>query len=275
MIDKFVSKEVLKISNLSFAYATKEVFDNISFSIKSGEILCLMGPNGCGKTTLIDNILAIHKSKAGEIILMDKPLSRLKRHEIAQDIAYVPQIHSVTFPYTVKEVVMMGRTAYAGMFGEPGADDEVIALEALSKVGILHYADKPYSMLSGGEIKLVLLARALGQRTAMIIMDEPTAHLDFKNELLFLETIADLCANENIAVLMATHAPSHAFYFKSRGINTNAAIMNKGSIVAYGDPDRVVTEDNIRDVYGVKAKITVELDDDGNEIKTVTLLKTV
>lgn len=267
--------EVLKVSNLSFAYGSKEVFQDISFSMQAGEILCLMGPNGCGKTTLIDNIMAIHKPKSGDIELMNEPLHKYKRHQIAQNIAYVPQIHDITFPYTVKEIVMMGRTAYTGMFGEPKPEDEEIVLEALDKIGILHFAEKPYSRLSGGEVKLVLLARALGQKTSMIIMDEPTAHLDFKNELLFLETIVDLCSKEDIAVLMATHSPSHAFYFGAKGLNCHAAMMSKEKIIAYGSPDQVVTEENIKEVYGVKASITTNCDDDGFEMKAVTLFRTV
>ena len=267
--------EVLKVCNLSFSYGDKEIFENVSLSMRAGEILCLMGPNGCGKTTLIDNIMAIHKPKTGEIELMGEPLRKYKRHHIAQNIAYVPQIHNITFPYTVKEVVVMGRTAYTGIFGEPQPEDDEVALEALEKVGISHFAEQPYSRLSGGEVKLVLLARALGQRTAMIIMDEPTAHLDFKNELLFLETIVDLCKKENMAVLMATHSPSHAFYFAAKGLNCRAAMMSQGKMIACGHPDNVVTERNIREVYGVKASISTDYDDDGLEMKTVTLFRTV
>ena len=268
-------REVLQIYNLSFSYGEKEIFNNISLGMHPGEILCLMGPNGCGKTTLIDNIMAIHRPSAGEIELMGEPLSKYKRYEIAQNIAYVPQIHDITFPYTVKEIVMMGRTAYTGFFGEPKPEDEAISLKALEKVGILDFADKPYSRLSGGEVKLVLLARALGQKTSLIIMDEPTAHLDFKNELLFLETIVGLCSKEDIAVLMATHSPSHAYYFAAKGLNCHAAMMNKGRLVSYGVPDQVVTEKNIADVYGVRAKISAEYDSSGIEMKTVTLFETV
>ncbi|MCL2817583.1 MAG: ABC transporter ATP-binding protein [Clostridiales bacterium] len=267
--------DVLKVSTLSFSYGKKAVFEDISLALRAGEILCLMGPNGCGKTTLIDNIMAIHRPKAGGIRLMGQPLRGYKRHEIAQHIAYVPQIHNITFPYTVREVVLMGRTAYTGVFGEPKPEDEGIALEALEKIGIGRFAEKPYSQLSGGEVKLVLLARALCQKTAMIIMDEPTAHLDFKNELLFLETIVELCAKENMAVLMATHSPSHPFWFAAKGLNCRAAMMSQGKLIACGHPEDVVTERNIREVYGVKARITADRDDDGLEMKTVTLFSTI
>jgi iron complex transport system ATP-binding protein len=267
--------EVLRVNNLGFGYSMKEIFSDISFSISPGEILCLMGPNGCGKTTLLDNIMAIHKPKGGDITLMGQPIGNYKRIQIAQNIAYVPQIHNITFPYTVREIVMMGRTAHTGPFSEPNKVDEKICIEALEKVGILNLAQKPYSNLSGGEVKLVLLARALSQKTSIIIMDEPTAYLDFKNELLFLETIVELCQYEKIAILMATHSPEHAFYFASKNLPVKAALMSEGQFAAYGKPDTVVTEQNIERVFGVKAKLHCQLDDRGCEIKTINLLRTI
>lgn len=267
--------EVLKVKNLKFSYGSKDVFHDISLSISAGEILCLMGPNGCGKTTLIDTMMRIHMPNDGEIILMGQPVNSYKRSQIAQNISYVPQIHNITFPYTVKEIVMMGRTAYTGTFSEPKQEDKIICDEALERVGIYHLAEKPYNKMSGGEVKLVLLARALSQRTPLIIMDEPTAYLDFKNELLFLETIVELCAKERIAVLMATHSPDHAFYFDSKKLFVKAALMCEGQMLAYGEPEKVITEKNIEQVYGVKAKVNSQIDDSGSVIKTITLLRTL
>lgn len=266
--------EILRIHNLGFSYSTKEVFHNISLSISAGEILCLMGPNGCGKTTLIDSIMAIHRPDQGEIHLMGQPLDSYKRRQIAQNIAYVPQIHNITFPYSVMEVVMMGRSAHIGTFGQPSSIDKSESIEALKKVGILHLSDKPYSKLSGGEVKLVLLARALSQRTPLIIMDEPTAYLDFKNELIFLETIAELCSKEKIAVLMATHSPDHAFYFSSQGLFVQGALMSNGSMYSYGNVHKVITEENIEKVYGVKTRVHPVIGEGDNMIKSVTLLRT-
>jgi iron complex transport system ATP-binding protein len=217
-----------------------------------------MGPNGCGKTTLLDNVMAIHKPGAGKIDLMGAPLQSYKRLQIARHIAYVPQTHQIAFPYTVWEVVLMGRTAHMGAFGSPQPEDEDIALAALEKTGMAYFADTPYDRLSGGEVKLVLLARALGQQTALLVMDEPAAHLDLKNELLFLETFARLCREEHIAVLMATHSPSHPFFFEGKGLDCRTAMMGHGKILACGRPEDTVTAETIRQVYGVQAKITEE-----------------
>ncbi len=267
--------ELLRVENLAFSYGRRQVFRDVSFSVPAGQIVCLMGPNGCGKTTLLDNIMAIHRPDQGSITLLGKPLHAYKRHEIASEIAYVPQIHDVHFPYTVREVVMLGRTAYTGLFGEPDEEDEAVCLAAMRRVGVDRFADQPYSRLSGGEIKLVLLARALGQQTRLILMDEPTAHLDYRNELLFLETIASLVAKERISVLMATHSPEHAFYFAGLGTETRAAMFKDGTIFAYGDPEEVITEAALEQVYGVKARIVTDIDEQGRAIRSISLRRTI
>ena len=264
----------LEVRDLSFSYGSNRVFSDINLEASQADIVCLMGPNGCGKTTLLDSILALKKPQSGRILLCGRPVGDMKRHEIAQTISYVPQIHEVSFPYTVREMVLMGRTAYTGAFNRPSKEDEIICDEAMCRIGIDTMADRPYSMLSGGEIKLVLLARALGQKTPLLLMDEPTAHLDFKNELLFLETVAGLCAEEDITVVIATHSPDHAFYFDRKGLSVKAAMMSCGGIVRFGRPDEVISAENIYDVYGVKAKIIKDTDEAGRAFCTVMLLET-
>lgn len=267
--------KLAQIIDLSFAYEEKPVFEHISMEVNSGEIVCLMGPNGCGKTTLIDNIMAVHKPQAGEILLDGRPVGQYRRQQIAQKIAYVPQSHGITFAYTVKEVVKMGRTAHVGLFAEPSADDEEISLAALDKVGMLGFAERPYSQLSGGEVKMVLLARAIGQGSKMIIMDEPTAHLDFRNELIFLETVTRLVRNEGLAVLMATHSPGHAFYFEAKQVPVRTLLMSKGRVIAEDVPGKVITEDAVARVYGVASRIDSTTDSKGQTMKTITLFDTI
>ena len=274
--EMMTDKKILEVKNISFAYDDYIVYQGLSFFIKPGEVLCLMGPNGCGKTTVIDTLLGMHRPTKGEVLLCGKSLTSYKRHEIAQKIAYVPQLHSITFPFTVLQVVLMGRMSYTGLFGEPDENDEKIALEALEKVGMLQYAQRPYNLLSGGEIKLVLLARALGQQTPLIILDEPTAHLDFKNELIFLETISDICKNSDIAVIMATHVPDHAFYFESMGLSTYVGLMSRESkgFDKLHKASMVLNEEAIAQTYKVKAKIVSAFDEE-REHKTVALFSTI
>ena len=266
---------VIEISSLYFSYGNKQVLNNLSLSIPRGKVVCLMGQNGSGKTTLIDIIMGLNKFVEGNIHINDKDIKGIKTIEIAKQIAYVPQIHKITFPYTVKEVVMMGRTAYMGLFGGPKKKDDEIVMNALKMVGIEDYADRPYSQLSGGEIKLVLLARALGQGTDIIVMDEPTAHLDLKNELLFLETVSKIVSEENKTVLIATHSPEHAFYFERLKTDVEAALMKDGQIYKIGVPSDIITKESIKDVFNVDADIITTTNDDGIEEKTICLRNTI
>ncbi len=261
--------DILSVQDLIFSYGRHRVLTNVSLTASPGEVTCLLGPNGCGKTTLLDCIMALHKPESGRVMLSGRNIEQVKRHEIARKIAYVPQIHDVTFPYTVREIVLMGRTAYAGAFSRPTQADEQLADAAIERIGIAHYADTPYSRLSGGEIKLVLLARALAQKSRLLLLDEPTAHLDMNNELRFLQTLAELCRDESITAIMATHAPEHAFYFEAQGLPVKAAMMSGGHVAYTGRPEQVITAENILSVYGIHSKI---VRDDENGTKTILKL---
>jgi iron complex transport system ATP-binding protein len=265
--------ELLSIRGLSFSFGRRQIFRDVSLSAVPGGVLCLMGPNGCGKTTLLDCVMALQTPSSGEVRLMGKPVSAYRRHELAQKMSFVPQIHEITFPYTVREVVLMGRTAHAASLGRPTEEDERLCLKAIERVGLMAYLDTPYNTLSGGEVKLVLLARALGQGAPLILMDEPTAHLDFRNEMRFLETTADLCRNEGLSVVLATHSPDHAFYFSARAVPITAALFGGGTIRCLGRPEDVVNEETIRAVYGVKAKILTDTAENGTVVRSVSLIE--
>lgn len=178
------NKAMLKIKDVSFAYNTNLVLKDINWQVNSGEIWCLMGRNGCGKSTLLDCILGINKLQSGSVVLADKPLWEYSPKSLARYLSYIPQVHERSFPYKVRQIVLMGRTAHLGGMGLPQAEDKILVKEAMESVGIAHLADRPYTQISGGETQMVLLARALVQQTPLIIMDEPTAHLDYYNELL-------------------------------------------------------------------------------------------
>ena len=267
---------VLSAEGVSFGYEKgQDLFRDVSFAVRQGEVYCLFGPNGCGKTTLLDCVMGINKVNSGAIKLLDKDVAGYKREDFAKQVAYVPQVHSRAFPYTVKQVVMMGRNAYAGAFGSPKSEDEDIAMESIRQVGLEKFTDTPYTRLSGGEVQLVMLARALGQRTKIIIMDEPTCHLDFANEVRFLETLVKLCGDAELSILMATHTPNHAYYFETHGLEVRVALMYEQKLAQTGAPTEVLTEEIIEKVYGIKAKIITYKDADGKEQRNIALLRTV
>ncbi len=246
---------VLKIENLSFEHGKTPVFNQISFELETGGIFCLFGPNGCGKSTLIECILGYLKPSGGNILLNNKPISKIKPADLAKSIGYVPQSHAKNFPYKVIDIVLMGRAAYTGTFSSPSAEDLAIAESALETLGLAHLKNKPYTQLSGGQTQLVMLARALTQETPVILMDEPTAHLDFRHELIILETIVKLIKEKNISIIMATHFPNHAFYFENSGVNTQVALMNNHVFEAIGNPTDVLTEENMLKTFSIYSKL--------------------
>ena len=252
---------LLELCDVHFGYdAHREVLSGVSLELARGECLCLMGPNGCGKSTLIDCILGENKPSAGTIALDGRDALGLSAIERARLISYVPQVHDRTFPYTVEHVVLMGRTARAGMFAGPGTDaDRELVAKALAACGIAELAEKPYTSLSGGEMQMVMLARALVQDAPLMVMDEPTAHLDFRNELLFLETLEGLVRERGVTVLMATHAPNQAFHLEAADVPTRVALMGGGRVESSGRPHEVLTEQALLQVFGVEGRL-VELD---------------
>jgi iron complex transport system ATP-binding protein len=246
---------IISVEQAAFDYGTGQVFAGVSFGVAIGEVLCLLGSNGSGKTTLLECILGIKRLGAGEIRIDGKNTARLGAREIARSMAYVPQRHETVFPYAVLDIVTMGRAPYIPFFGTPSAADLRYAEEALQAAGIGHLKDRPYTQISGGEAQLVMIARALAQKARVLIMDEPTAHLDFRNELMVLETIARLVVEQGVALIMATHSPNHAFHFEGRGIETRVALLHQGQLAAQGTPRKVLSEHTLRESYGVETSV--------------------
>ena len=265
---------LMVIRDVSFSYATKPVFNRISFSVEKGEIFCLIGPNGCGKTTLLDCILGLRHFNTGTLEMMGKKVTRLKPGKIARTMAYVPQVHERTFPYTAKEIVTMGRAAHLGFFQSPSRKDGRLADEAMARIGIRYLSRRPYTQLSGGEVQLVMIARALVQQTPIIIMDEPTAHLDFRYELVIMETISTLVKEKHLSVIMATHFPNHAFYFQGKQIRTSIALLHNGSFLAVGDPESVIDKAKLETLYGINADVISLINSEGSTMKHIIPLNT-
>ncbi|MCG8561077.1 MAG: ABC transporter ATP-binding protein [Hyphomicrobiales bacterium] len=241
---------LLAARDLAIGYGSHVVGRDISLSLGAGEVLSLLGPNGSGKTTLFRTLLGLLPRIAGEIAIAGRPLASLGRREIARMIAYVPQTHAVQFPYSVGDVVLMGRTAHHGAFAGPGRRDRERAAEALDILGIADLALRDYSRVSGGQRQLALIARALAQDAPVIVMDEPTASLDFGNQVVVLNEIRRLAAR-GLAVVLSTHNPDHAFICAQ-----SVLVLHEGAARAAGPPRQVLTAALLSEVYGVD--VTVE-----------------
>jgi len=217
--------------------------------LEKGETICLLGPNGCGKTTLLNCIHGDFVLSSGEILIDGQDVKTMTIAERAMKMGYVFQEHSAPFPYSSLEVVRMGRAPHLGLFQAPTKKDTVLAEKIMDEMGIGHLSAKRYTMLSGGERQLVLIARTLCQEPEMILFDEPTSHLDFKNQALILRTISRL-ADKGLTIIMTSHFPNHAWLLSSR-----VAMMGRGGIVAEGPADTVMTAENLSETYGLKVKV--------------------
>lgn len=246
---------VLAASHVRFSYGGNTVLRDVSLEVRRGSCMCLMGVNGCGKSTFLDCVLGVHRIEAGAITVEGVPINDMRPARLARKVSYVPQVHERSFPYLVDHIVLMGRSAYGRGLGAPDFADMGLVDRALADCGIAHLAKRPYTSLSGGEMQMVLLARALVQEAELIIMDEPTAHLDFKNELRFLEMIEELVKARKVTVLLATHAPNQAFHLANAGVPTQVAVMHEGVVYAVGQPGEVLTEGLLAKVFGIQAVV--------------------
>ncbi len=246
----------LEMKRGAFSYGSRPIFEDISFSIQPGEIFCVVGPNGCGKSTLLDCVLGLNQLKAGELLVDGKPRRSYKPRELAARIAYVPQDHKLTFGFSVLDIVAMGRTYEARMFDPPGEKQKAAAMHALELVGMEGFAERDYTKLSGGELQLVLIARALCQNAKVLVMDEPTAHLDFRHELTVMEIVARLVRDEGISILMATHFLNQAYYLEGANVPTRVALMDSGHFGAVGTASEVLNEENLRNVFRIITEVS-------------------
>ena len=234
---------------LGFGYGAKAVGRDVDLAVRPGEVLCLLGPNGSGKTTLFKTMLGLLAPQAGDVRLDGIPMAEMSRLQIARRVAYVPQAHSAQFPFRVLDMVVMGRTAHLGLFASPTREDRRKALDALDALGIAELAENEYTRISGGQRQLALIARALAQDAPAIVMDEPTASLDFGNQVVVLAEVKRLAA-QGLAVLLSTHDPDHAF-----SVGNRVALLDEGRLIAQGLPADVLTPERLRAVYGVSVVI--------------------
>lgn len=258
----------LELKNVACGYGEKQVISNISLSLCSGEVLCLLGPNGVGKTTLFKSILGFLELQGGEVLLNGKDIRQWTKKKLAMAIGYVPQAHEPPFPYKVTDVVMMGRTVHMNRFAMPSKEDEDATVEALDSIGAAYLKDEIYTEISGGERQLVLIARALAQSPEILVMDEPTSNLDFGNQMRVLEQIKRLSA-KGFGIIMTSHFPDHAFLCSNK-----VAILGRDNLKV-GTAEEVISEENLKNAYGVKVKITTTIAEEGKCIRScVPLLGT-
>lgn len=242
---------MLKVQNLEFYYKKGvDVLKDISFETKKGDILCLLGPNGTGKTTLLRCLLGLQQPKNGSIMWDGQELSGLSARERSKVMAYVPQSSNLGFSYSVREVVLMGRLSRLSLGADYSAHDKDICMESLQHLHIEHLAQRPYHELSGGERQMVLVARALAQQSSLLVMDEPTASLDYSNQVRILKVIRAL-SQQGYTILMTSHFPDHAFLACSV-----AGLMRDGKMLAFGPANEVVTSESLTELYRTRVCVT-------------------
>ncbi len=239
----------LEVKDLYFSYGGPPVLDGVSFSAGAGELIAVLGPNGVGKSTLFRCMLGFLTRYRGEIRCDGDEVRSLGARALARRIAYIPQSAAPVFDYTVEEFVVMGAAASMGLLAQPKAAQMAEARETLDALGIGGLARRGYAHLSGGERQLVLLARALVQKAGILIMDEPTANLDYGNQLRVMDTIRGL-ADKGYTVLLSTHNPDHALQYAAR-----ALVLHRGRVLADGAPDRVLTPEVMKTIYGVEVEL--------------------
>ena len=238
----------LTVDKLGYGFPRRRIGHDLSFALHAGEALAVLGPNGSGKTTLFRTLLGLLPIQAGGVTLGGRPLEQWRPRDLARTLAYVPQAHISYFPFYVRDVVLMGRTAHLGLFATPGTRDRAAVDACLDTLRITHLAGKMYTEISGGERQLVLIARALVSEARLLVMDEPTANLDFGNQALILEEIARLKAAGH-GVLFCTHDPDHAMQCADRVL-----LIKAGTTLALGTPAAVVTAGNLHALYGVQVE---------------------
>lgn len=247
----------LKIKNGCFYYRINTpVLKDISFEVKQGEVLSILGPNGVGKTTLLKCILGFAKWRSGEILIDGKAGSTMKQSEFWKRGAYVPQARTQSFTYTCEEMVLMGRGPYLGLFEQPQKKDYEIVQKAMEMAGVTHLAEKNCNEISGGELQLVLIARALATQPELLIMDEPETGLDFRNQLMVLNLVKKLSKEQGITILLNTHYPEHAIE-----ISDKALILTREGNSIFGKAQEVITEENLKKAFKVNVKISSIIED--------------
>lgn len=262
--------------DISLSYNGRLVLGSISLQLKKGAVITLLGPNGCGKTTLLKVINCLLQPDRGKVYVDGRDASAIKQNDMARLIGHVPQTQRPSFPFTAQDIVLTGRMPHISALSQPGPDDVEKARQALENVGALHLAGRAYTQISGGERQLVMVARALAQEPSYLLLDEPTSYLDFKNQFSVLNMISRIAGEQKVTAVMTLHDPNHALMFSDEVVLMRKLRFGEGggfgddgncskkaslsrqiqqSIIAAGGAHEVMTPENIREAYGIEVEV--------------------
>ncbi len=241
---------IFEVRNGCFGYNQKRVLHHVSFDLSSGEVMAVLGPNGVGKTTLLKCMMGLLNWNEGETLIDGRNISSIPSKELWKKIAYVPQAKGSAFGYSAMDMVVLGRSAHLGTFRQPQKEDIAIAEQAMEDVGITYLRDKLCTEMSGGELQMVLIARALTVEPSMLVLDEPESNLDFRNQLIILDTIKQLAKERNISAIVNTHYPSHALQIADKSL-----MLNRDGSSVYGKATEVINESNMQKAFHVHVHI--------------------
>ena len=241
---------LLNVDNVSFKYGERWVLRGIGFEVEKGDFLGIIGPNGSGKTTLLRVIDGILTPQEGKVFLEGTEIGKLRREALARSVAVVPQYSALAFPFSVEEVVLMGRAPHLGRWRFEGEQDQRIALEAMEMTDTVSLATRDMESLSGGEHQRVLIARALAQEPGLMLLDEPTAFLDIRHQVDFFDRIRSLNRDRGLTIIAVTHDINLAAHYCDRII-----LLKDGCIEAAGPVDAAITEEHIRKTYETEVMV--------------------
>lgn len=242
---------MIQVRDLSFRHKgmAAPVLREIDFEVEQGQVMTVLGPNGSGKTTLFQCLTGLWKPDRGEVLLDGASLEAMSRIEVAKRVSVVPQDHQPPFPYSVLDVVLTGRASHIGLFSSPSQKDRQAAIDAMAVMGVERLAERPYTQISGGERQMVLIARCLAQEAPVMLLDEPTSHLDFRNQVVVLSKVKSIVKENGLTAMMNLHDPNLALLFSDCIL-----LLNGGTSVGRGSPREVITKENLKAVYGLEVE---------------------
>ena len=239
----------MKIENLHFSYGSRKVLKGVSFGIDDSGFVSVLGPNGAGKSTLFRCMLGLLEPSEGSVHICGRNIRQMPPAELSHRVAYIPQSHTPVFNFSVFDMVLMGTTAQLSRFSSPGKKEAQLAEAAMERIGISHLRSRGCGNISGGELQLALIARAIAQQAKILVMDEPSASLDYGNKLRLMETVKGL-TREGYTVIQSTHDPDQAYLYSDQIL-----ALYDGKLLARGTPQETISSSLISRLYGVDVEV--------------------